>query len=77
MSKKKQRSADFEEAVRQKRRVKKEEVYKPSSVRLHKELIKHLDGLAQKEAHGFKQDLINYAIAKVLREEYGIKIDLT
>lgn len=41
---------------------------------VRKKLIREVDKLSQKYKRGFKTAFINHAIAKLLREEFGIDV---
>lgn len=58
------------------KRQNKSDLYKPLGARIHVDLDKQLNKVFKKEAKGVKQDFINYAIAKALKDEYGIEVDI-
>ncbi|MEM1506249.1 hypothetical protein RG959_22975 [Domibacillus sp. 8LH] len=64
-------SPSFSEIIEQKRnRLKIEDTHKRQTYFIRRDLIKEIEYLSKQEPRGFKTDLVNYAIEKLLREEF-------
>lgn len=62
----------FNEIIERKRkRLTIEDTHKRQTYFIRRDLIKEIEQLSKKEPRGFKTDLVNYAIEKLLREEFG------